>query len=224
MKGRSSTKRLHFLIASGPTQEPLDPVRFISNQSTSVMGKHLFQAARSKGHVVTWVRCPEKARTAIELQKKMASLLPKNDVVIMAAAVCDVRPKHFSGNKIKKENLRSIPLVKNPDILASLKKKKKRHQVFIGFGLESSRIFENGFAKVVSKGLDLIVLQKVTKNSNPFGEKPVNVCLLDRGKKYKRFGPISKNRLSKILVRETEKLFKKKSSVDPRLMTNKKRD
>ena len=174
------------------------------------MGRYLVKAARIKGHRVTWVECPAHARTAIELQKKMVSLLPKNDVVIMAAAVCDVRPKHFSGNKIKKETLRSIPLVKNPDILASLKKRKKRQQVFIGFGLESSRIFENGFAKVVSKGLDLIVLQKVTKNSNPFGEKPVHAYLLDRGKKYKRFGPISKNRLSKILVGEAERLYRAK--------------
>ncbi len=174
------------------------------------MGKHLFQAAKSRGHAVTWVRCPEKARTAIELQTKMAVLLPKNDVVIMAAAVCDVRPRRFSGSKIKKEDLRAIPLVKNPDVLASLKKKKKRHQVFIGFGLESSRIFENGFEKVLSKGLDLIVLQKVTKSSNPFGEKPIHAYLLDRGKKCKRFGPISKNRLSKILVSEAEKLYRAK--------------
>ncbi len=174
------------------------------------MGKHLFQAARSKGHAVTWVRCPEKARTAIELQKKMASLLPKNDVVIMAAAVCDVRPRRFSGHKIEKENLRAIPLVKNPDILASLKKKKKRHQVFIGFGLESSRILENGFEKVVSKGLDLIVLQKVTKNLNPFGEKPIHAYLLNRGKKHRRFKAISKNRLSKILVGEAERLYRAK--------------
>ena len=128
----------------------------------------------------------------------------------MAAAVCDVRPFHFSGSKIKKENLRAIPLVKNPDILASLKKKKKRRQVFIGFGLESFQVFEHGFEKVVSKGLDLIVLQKVTKNLNPFGEKAVNAYLLDREKKRRRFGPISKNRLSKILVGEAERLYRAK--------------
>jgi len=159
---------------------------------------------------VTWVECPTHARTALELQKALARLVPRNDVLIMAAAVCDVRPFHFSGSKIKKENLRVIPLVKNPDILASLKKKKKRHQVFIGFGLESSHIFENGFEKVVSKGLDLIVLQKVTKNSNPFGEKPIHAYLLDREKKRRRFGVISKNKLSKILVREAERLYRAK--------------
>ena len=210
MKGKSSAKRLRFLIASGPTEEPIDPVRFISNNSTGIMGQRLFQAAKLKGHAVTWIRCPEKARTAIELQTKMAALLPKNDVVIMAAAVCDVRPKHFSGNKIKKGNLRAISLVKNPDILVSLKKKKKEGQVFIGFGIESARIFENGFKKVILKGLDLIVLQKFTKNSNPFGEKPIQAYLLDRGKKRRHFWAISKNRLSKILVSEAEKLYRAK--------------
>lgn len=207
MKGRSSTKGLRFLIASGPTEEPLDPVRFISNRSTGTMGRYLVKTARAKGHRVTWVECPGHVGTALELQKALTRLVPGNDVLIMAAAVCDVRPFHFSAGKIKKENLRTIPLVKNPDILASLKKKKKRHQVFIGFGLESSRIFENGFEKVVSKGLDLIVLQKVTKNSNPFGGKPISVFLLDRKKRCKRFGPISKNRLSKILVSEAERLY-----------------
>lgn len=209
-KVRPSKKRLRFLIASGPTQEPLDPVRFISNNSTGVMGKHLYQAARARGHAVTWVECPKKARTALELQKKLSSLIGKNDVLVMAAAVCDVRPKAFSGTKIKKERLRAIPLVKNPDILASLKKKKKKDQVFIGFGLESSGLFKNGFNKVISKGLDLITLQKVTKNSDPFGEKTVSAFLLDRGKNLKKFAVVSKRTLSKILVREAEKMYRQK--------------
>ena len=119
-------KKLRFLIASGPTQEPLDPVRFISNYSTGIMGKYLVESAKKRGHSVEWVKCPDKAKTALDLQKKLSSLLHRNDVLIMAAAVADVRPASPSSSKIKKENLKSVSFVKNPDILAGLSKKKEK--------------------------------------------------------------------------------------------------
>ena len=199
-----------FLIVYGPTEEPLDSVRYISNSSTGTMGRSLVAAVKKRGCGVKIVECPKDARTARDLQKILIRFLSGCDVLIMAAAVCDARPKYFSRHKIKKENLHAIPLVKNPDILGSLKKKKKKHQVFIGFGLESSRILKNGFKKVVSKGLDLIVLQKVTNNSTPFGEKPVSGLFLDHEKKSRKFHSISKNKLSKILVHEAEKIYRAK--------------
>jgi phosphopantothenoylcysteine decarboxylase/phosphopantothenate--cysteine ligase len=193
-----------FLIASGPTQEPLDPVRFLSNYSTGTMGKRLVEAARRRGHRVTWVECPRQAQTARELQRKLSALLPKNDVLIMAAAVCDARPARVSAVKIKKGALSAIRLVKNPDILASLAKKKKKGQVFVGFGLESEKILENGLKKLRAKGLELIVLQKVTKKRTPFGERPIEAYLLKKDGDVRRFGSISKERLAGLLVREAE--------------------
>ena len=90
---------MRFLIVYGPTQEPIDPVRFISNYSTGTMGRHLVEAAEKRGHKVTAVECPTDAQTANELLAKLKKVLPKNDCLIMAAAVCDMRPKSVS--KIK---------------------------------------------------------------------------------------------------------------------------
>ena len=203
-------KKLRFLIASGPTQEPIDPVRFISNYSTGVMGNYLAQAAKKRGHRVAWVKCPAEARTARELERKLRGLLPKKDVLVMAAAICDARPRFFSRTKIKKDALRTIPLVKNPDILAGLARKKKREQVFIGFGLESTNLVASGFRKLVKKGLDLIVLQNVRKGDTPFGEKAVQALVLGRDRAIRRFGRVSKSKLSGYLVREAEKLSAEK--------------
>ena len=200
-------KKIRFLIASGPTQEPLDLVRYISNYSTGTMGKYLTLAAEKKGHKVTWVECPKKAQTALELQTQLLKLLPKNDVLIMAAAVCDVRPLKFSNLKIKKDNLASIPLTKNPDILVSLAKKKKASQLFIGFGIESKDIFKNGFKKLKEKSLDLIILQEVTKNKNPFGEKSIEAFLLSKDGGVKRYSSIKKDKLAKLIIEKSEKLI-----------------
>ena len=204
--------RLRFLVASGPTQEPIDPVRFISNHSTGVMGKRVVDAAKKRGHFVEWVECPKRAGTALELEKILKRLTPKSDVLVMAAAVADVRPADFSGTKIKKDKLRAIRLVKNPDVLAGLARKKKKGQVFIGFGLESADLVQNGQKKLRKKGLELIILQKVTQTNKPFGEKAVDATLLDMRGRVERHTAISKMDLARVLVRQAEALFASKNS------------
>ena len=196
-------------MTSGPTREPLDPVRYISNYSTGTMGKCLALAAKEKGHKVTWVECPKKAETALELQRLLQKFLPKHDVLIMAAAVCDVRPVRFSNLKIKKDRLASIPVKKNPDILAGLSKIKRKGQIFIGFGLESQNIIINGFKKLNQKKLDLMVLQKVTNKTNPFGDKPIDAFLLGRDEGIRRFRAIRKLRLARVIVEAAEKLVER---------------
>ncbi|MBI4352487.1 MAG: phosphopantothenoylcysteine decarboxylase [Candidatus Omnitrophica bacterium] len=193
--------RERFLIVSGPTREPIDPVRFLSNYSTGTMGKYLAQAAKRRGYKVTWIQCPKDAPTALLLRKQLRSLLPRHDVLIMAAAVCDVRPVSFSSSKIKKENLLVLRLVKNPDILADLAKRKRKDQIFIGFGLESSRLIEEGRRKLKEKGLELIVLQNVTRRANPFGDKAIRAVLLDRHGVVENFPSISKRSLAGWLIR-----------------------
>ena len=203
-----TSNRLRFLIASGPTREPIDPVRYISNYSTGVMGQCLANAVIARGHKVTFVECPKDAETARDLGKKLATLLPKHDVLVMVAAVCDARPATVSSTKVKKESLTTIKLVRNPDILASLAKKKKKNQVFIGFGLESSSILENGSKKLKNKGLELIVLQRVMDKNVPFGNRFIEAFLLKKNGSHKRFASISKKRLARVLVREVEHLFR----------------
>ena len=190
---------MRFLIVSGPTREPLDPVRYLSNYSTGTMGKCLASAAKSAGHRVDWVQCPQDAETARDLLSLLRKKLPKNDVFIMAAAVCDSRPATFSSKKIKKEKLSQIRLVKNPDVLASLRPLKTKKQLFIGFALESVDILRHGLAKLKKKGLDLIVVQEVNNKNNPFGDKKIDAYLVDHccATPFKK---ISKDRLAKVLV------------------------
>ena len=195
-----------FVIASGPTEEPIDPVRFISNRSTGTMGRCLAQAARRKGYAVIWIQCPKDARTALDLKKKLQVLVPQSDCFIMAAAVCDARPVFFAKRKIKKAKLRNIQLVKNPDILAGLPKKKG--QVFIGFGIESGDIFENGFKKLVQKKLDRIVLQKVTARRDPFGDKRIDALVMDKDKRCAHFRSATKARIAGYLIQEAERLLR----------------
>ena len=175
------------------------------------MGKCVAQAAKKRGHFVEWVECPKRAQTALELEKLLKKLTPKSDVLVMAAAVADVRPADFSGAKIKKEKLRVIRLVKNPDVLAGLARKKKKGQVFIGFGIESAGLVQNGRKKLSKKGLELIVLQKVTRTDKPFGDKVVDATLLDARGGVKRHAAISKANLARVLVRQAEALFAAKN-------------
>ena len=201
--------KLRFLIVSGPTREPIDPVRFISNYSTGTMGKYLAEAAKHEKTAVTWVECPKDAGTARELLEKLKTLLPKHDVLIMAAAVCDVRPKTVSKSKIKKDRLSSITLVKNPDLLAALSKIKEKWQIFFGFGLESSDILKNGRNKLRKKSLELIVLQKVTIKHNPFGNKKIQATVLKKSGEIREFKSVSKRNLAHFLIREAIGLSRK---------------
>ncbi len=199
---------MRFLIASGPTREPLDPVRYLSNYSTGAMGRCLEKAARVRGHKVDHVRCPEDAETARELLAGLKKKLPKNDVLIMAAAVCDSRPGKVSKNKIKKGKLGSIPLVQNPDILVELSKCRRKEQVFIGFALESCNVLKNGHKKLIDKGLQAILIQEITMKKTPFGDKSIDAFLLDRRGCLTTLKNVSKKKIAGILVRKAEYIFK----------------
>jgi phosphopantothenoylcysteine decarboxylase/phosphopantothenate--cysteine ligase len=184
----------------------LDPVRFLTNDSTGVMGDALVREAKAKGHRVTSVHCPWDVESARELEKKLKALLPSCDVLIMAAAVCDARPATVSKKKIGKDGLKVIRLVKNPDILARLSRHKKKDQFFVGFGIESEDILKRGFMKLQKKGLDIIVLQKVSDKDRPFGDKKIDAFILDRQAKVDRLPCISKKRLAGIIVSKILKL------------------
>jgi phosphopantothenoylcysteine decarboxylase/phosphopantothenate--cysteine ligase len=175
------------------------------------MGKNLVAAARRRGHRVEWVECPRRAQSARDLERLMRRLAPKSDVLMMAAAVADVRPAGISRAKIKKERLRSIRLVKNPDVLAGLAKRKKKGQVFIGFGLESGDTVRNGKRKLRSKRLELIVLQKVSRLDVPFGDKAIDAVLMDASGHRDVRRSVTKKRLAGELIRRAETIFAQKN-------------
>ncbi|WP_461829406.1 bifunctional phosphopantothenoylcysteine decarboxylase/phosphopantothenate--cysteine ligase CoaBC [Aquifex sp.] len=160
-------KDLKVLITCGATREFIDPVRYISNLSSGEMGFSLAKIARWKGAKLKLVAghttAPEppeiqiiRVSTTEEMRKEVLKHYDWADIVIMNAAVSDYRPAKTSPKKIKKRERLTLELVKNPDILEELGKKKK-HQFLVGFALESENLIQYGKEKLTRKNLDLLV-------------------------------------------------------------------
>ncbi len=180
------------LVTAGPTREPLDPVRFISNHSSGKMGVALAAAAWRRGAEVDLVAGPMSGEPPlgvtvhhIESTDQMAAaiegLLPQSDVLVMAAAPADFRPAHPATSKIKKSNTPpNVPLVPTPDILLATKASRRPNAVIVGFALETNDALENGRAKRSAKDLDLIVVNDATEAGAGFGVDTNRVTLVAR--------------------------------------------
>jgi phosphopantothenoylcysteine decarboxylase/phosphopantothenate--cysteine ligase len=169
------------LITAGPTIEPIDPVRYISNRSSGKMGFALAKAARRRGASVTLVSGPVSlmppygvtfipVKTADEMRNAVMENRPGRDIVIKAAAVSDYRPKDSAQQKIKKgPDSLTLDLVKNPDILWELGNSKKQSPfVLVGFAAETEDLPANAEAKLKAKNLDMIVANDVSRNDAGF--------------------------------------------------------
>ncbi len=193
------------LISSGPTIEPIDPVRFISNHSSGRMGNALAMEAASRGALVTLVsgpvnKYPEhpsirlvKVTTASEMHSRMTTLFNEADILIMAAAVADYTPANPEAEKIKKkEDSFSLKLTRTKDILADLGKLKKSKQVLVGFALETSNEKENAIIKLHAKNLDFIILNSLNDEGAGFGCETNKITIISKDQKISEFGLKSK--------------------------------
>lgn len=157
------------LVTAGPTQEAIDPVRFITNHSSGKMGYAIAKIAAARGAQVTLIsgpvslNPPQNAKTikitnAKEMFEAVKKNFPDSDIVIKSAAVADFRPKNISAEKIKKTGEEiSIELERTDDILAFLGKNKKPGQILCGFSMETQSLIENSKKKLSAKNLDLII-------------------------------------------------------------------
>ncbi len=179
------------VVTAGPSREPLDPVRFISNRSSGKMGYALARAAARRGAQVvlvsgpTALAPPEGVRTVpvVTAEEMRAAVLAEFDsatAVFMAAAVADYRPRSTAGNKMKRggDAIR-LDFVPNPDIVAELGAR-KRQQIVVGFAAETESLVENARAKLHRKNLDLLVANDVTREDSGFDVDTNAVTLLDR--------------------------------------------
>ncbi|HEY4276252.1 MAG TPA: bifunctional phosphopantothenoylcysteine decarboxylase/phosphopantothenate--cysteine ligase CoaBC [Rhizomicrobium sp.] len=170
---------LKALVTAGPTQEPLDPVRFIANHSSGKQGYAIAGALAAAGADVTLVSGPVeiappagvaliKIRTAREMLSACEAQLP-TDIAVMSAAVADWRPEIAAGGKIKKNDSHAVPqirLVENPDILATLAKGPNRPRLVIGFAAETDHVLAHASAKRLRKGADWILANDVSADSS----------------------------------------------------------
>ncbi len=179
------------LVTAGPTAEPIDPVRYISNRSSGKMGYALAQEARCMGASVTLVSGPTmlapppgvnfvQVQTALEMQEQVRGYFPDMDVLIMAAAVGDFRTESVHPEKIKRgsEPL-TLALVPNPDILKELSKH-RAGQIMVGFAAETGHPMDEAVRKMIEKGVDLLVANNVSENGIGFGSDKNRVIILDR--------------------------------------------
>jgi phosphopantothenoylcysteine decarboxylase / phosphopantothenate---cysteine ligase len=200
LKGRK------LLVTAGPTQEPIDPVRYVGNRSSGKMGFAVARAAALRGADVALVtgpvtlKTPRNVRridvdTACEMLEAVNKEFSNTDVVIMAAAVADYAPDQPSSEKIKRNtqgsNTLTISLKKNPDILASLGQQKK-HQKLIGFALETNDGMENAKKKLTAKHLDAIVLNKANEEGAGFGTDTNVVTIISAGGRVESLPKLSK--------------------------------
>lgn len=169
------------LVTAGPTQEKIDPVRFISNHSTGKMGYAIARQAKRRGANVTLVSGPVSLEapkgvelvdiiSAADMAKEVWDRADQMDMIIKAAAVADYKPSETYDDKVKKSaGALNIPLAKTDDILSRLGENKKEGQILCGFSMETKDLLENSRAKLVKKNLDVIVANNLKVEGAGFG-------------------------------------------------------
>lgn len=182
------------MITAGPTEEPLDPVRFITNRSSGKMGYALAKAAHQRGAHVTLISGPTSlnppavdemipVRTAQEMYRAVMDHYSKATVIIKAAAVADYRPKAVSSEKIKKDKgMTGIELVRNPDIIAEIGKKKK-NCALVGFAMETEDLLVNARGKLQKKNMDMIVANSLRQEGAGFQSDTNIITIIDKNGK-----------------------------------------
>lgn len=202
------------LITAGPTQEPIDPVRYISNHSTGKMGYALAKALSKAGASVTLVSGPTalplpdpsihrvNIHTAQEMFEATQAAFPDADIVVLSAAVADYTPAHPADRKIKKkETLFSLELTRTTDIAATLGARKQPGQLMMGFALETDNERENALKKLYAKNLDWIVLNSLRDSGAGFGHDTNKITVIDRNEQVHEFPLKSKEEVAQDLVR-----------------------
>ncbi len=199
------------LITAGPTYEAIDPVRFIGNHSSGLMGIEIARAFADQGADVTLVLGPSNispnrkninllpVTSAKEMYDAVMTFFPKTDIAVLSAAVADFRPETAADQKIKKNpdnDTLTLKLVKTDDILKSVGNKKTEKQVVVGFALETENGLDNAKKKLHTKNIDLIVLNEMNESGVGFKTKTNKVSIITKDDKITEFDLKPKNEVA----------------------------
>jgi phosphopantothenoylcysteine decarboxylase/phosphopantothenate--cysteine ligase len=218
---------VRFLITAGPTREPIDPVRYISNRSSGKMGYAIAQTALAEGHDVTLIsgpvtiEAPPGARlisvsTSDEMFEAVRQHADNCNICVLCAAVADYKPASVSSTKIKKHTAHlSLELILTVDILDSLGHRHDREFVLVGFAAETDHVEENAAKKLRAKNCDIIVANDVSGTNSGMDSDMNEVTILFRDGKKKKISRAPKTiiarELVKIFLSFTTKVFDKKN-------------
>ena len=196
------------MVTAGGTQEPIDPVRHISNRSSGRMGYALAEAASHRGASVTLITAPTalsepdgmtiiSVRTADELKEAVMKAVTGADVLVMAAAVSDYRVANPADRKIKKQDGKLVlELVPTPDILAQV----PDSLIKVGFAAESEDLISNARKKLEQKRLDLIVANDITASDSGFDVDTNRVTLIDKAGGVEELPLMSKREVAEVIL------------------------
>ena len=211
---------MRFLITAGPTREPIDPVRYLSNRSSGKMGYAIAEAAIEAGHEVVLISGPvviDRPRdvammpvsTSDEMFKAVHQQISKCDVLVMCAAVADYKPVAVFTKKIKKrEGKLSLELIPTRDVLASLPKNRK--YLVVGFAAETENIETNAQKKLLKKNCDVVVANDVSRADLGMESDENEVEIYFRDGEKKKISRASKKIVARELVNIFEKYFEKR--------------
>ncbi|HEY2982246.1 MAG TPA: phosphopantothenoylcysteine decarboxylase, partial [Anaerolineales bacterium] len=212
------------VVTAGGTEEPLDPVRVLTSRSSGKQGYALAQAALDLGADVCLISAPTNltppvgarlvtVRTADQMLNMVLNESTSADVLVMAAAPADFRPKNVAGNKLKKrDGIPQIELEAAPDILktvADLRSRVQRPRVVVGFAAESRDLLENAAEKLKSKQLDFIAANDVTAEDAGFGVETNRVTLLFADGQQEALPLMSKSEVAQIMLERITALLEK---------------
>ncbi len=217
--GKSDLKELKVLITAGPTQEPIDPVRYISNRSSGKMGYAIATQASKRGAQVKLISGTVNiknpfgveivgVKTAREMFNEVMKSYEAFDILIMVAAVADYKCTQIAEKKIKKkgENL-TIELIKNPDIAKELGKV-KGNRILVGFSAETNDLVNNACEKLAAKNLDLIIANDVTQEGAGFGTDTNIIKIIKRNGEIIDFPIMSKLEAGDKILNEALQILK----------------
>jgi len=209
---------MKILVTAGPTREPIDPVRFISNRSSGKMGYACAEAAAERGHEVVLVSGPVaisppseveccRVTTAREMAGEVLDRLDWCDALVMVAAVSDWRPKDVLRGKLKKRDMDpSVPLVRNPDILLEASHR-KGSALLVGFAAETGTDLDEARRKMREKQLDLIVLNDVSREDAGFEADTNQVIMIEPGEAARELPLLAKKDVAIEIVLWLENRF-----------------
>jgi phosphopantothenoylcysteine decarboxylase / phosphopantothenate---cysteine ligase len=218
---------VRFLITAGPTHEPIDPVRYISNRSSGKMGYAIAEGALAAGHDVTLIsgpvnlEAPQNTKlisvsTSDEMFEAVHRHANQCDICVLCAAVADYKPANVSSTKIKKPGVKfSLELIPTRDILDSLGRQRDRQFVLVGFAAETDHVEENAVKKLRAKNCDIMVANDVSGTDSGMESDMNEVTVLFRDGEKKRISHATKKNIARELVKIfsnfVTKMFDKKN-------------
>jgi phosphopantothenoylcysteine decarboxylase/phosphopantothenate--cysteine ligase len=221
---KQDLSKLAILVTAGPTEEPLDPVRYFTNRSSGKMGYAIAKAAKYRGARVTLVSGPtslkvptgvtfRSIRTTEDMRKAVFEHCQECDVIIKAAAPLDYRPKIASDHKIKKiEEVESLEMARTPDILAELGKSKRDSRfILVGFAAETEDLLANAKGKLKKKNLDMIIANDVSREDAGFQSDTNLVKIIHRDGHVEELPLMTKEEVADQILDRVVALWEKSS-------------